>query len=93
MRFVSFDVTIFFTLIQLNTAVFPFKFNTKNSCSTTHNNLLREKKKRDARQREQHKDDKTEDARVLLLLKNLSSRRIRVRLKYVSLGQPKGERR
>ena len=71
---------------MLNTAVFPFKFNTKNSCSTTHNNLLREKKKRDARQREQHKDDKTEDARALLLLNNFSSRRIRVRIKVCFVG-------
>ena len=92
MRFVSFDVTLFSTLIQLNTAVFPFKFNTKNALNNTQH-LALEKKKGDARQREQHDDDKTEDARVLLLLINRIRVRIRVRLKYVSLGEPKGEKR
>ena len=93
MRFVSFDVTLFSTLIQLNTAVFPFKFNTKNALNNTQQHLALEKKKGDARQREQHDDDKTEDARVLLLLINRIRVRIRVRLRYVSLGEPKGEKR
>ena len=48
MRFVSFDVTIFSTLIQLNTAVFPFKFNTKNSLKNTQQLVAGEEEERRA---------------------------------------------